>query len=94
MIKTMRGRFILSHVLPLLVIVPLMGIALIYVLETQVLLQNLSIELTGQALLVSEIASGWRDLWTRPAQAQEFTTLVHSHVEARVMLLDGEIYPE
>jgi hypothetical protein len=67
MIRTMRGRFVLSHVLPLLVIVPLMGIALIYVLETQVLLQNLSTELTGQALLVSEIASSWGDVWTSSA---------------------------
>ena len=90
MIKTMRGRFVLSHVLPLLVIVPLMGIALIYVLETQVLLQNLSTELTGQALLVAEMASSWEDVWTDPTRAQELTTLVHSHVEARVMLLDVE----
>jgi len=88
MIKTMRGRFVLSHVLPLLVIVPLMGIALIYVLETQVLLQNLSGELAGQALLVAEIASSWGDVWTDPARAQELTMLVHSHVDARVMLLD------
>jgi two-component system sensor histidine kinase BaeS len=92
MIKTMRGRFVLSHVLPLLVIVPLMGIALIYVLETQVLLQNLSTELTGQALLVSEIASSWGNVWTSPDRARELTTLVHSHVEARVMLLDAEGY--
>lgn len=90
MISTMRGRFVLSHVLPLLVILPLMGIALIYVLETQVLLQNLSTELTGQALLVAEIASSWGDVWTSPARAQELMMLVHSHVDARVMLLDME----
>jgi two-component system sensor histidine kinase BaeS len=88
MIKTMRGRFVLSHVLPLLVIVPLMGIALIYVLETRVLLQNLSVELTGQALLVAEIASSWGNVWTDPVRGQELTTLVHSHVDARVMLVD------
>ena len=90
MIKTMRGRFVLSHVLPLLIIVPLMGIALIYVLETQVLLQNLSTELTGQGLLVSEIASSWGNVWTDPDRARELTMLAHSHVEARVMLLDAE----
>ena len=90
MIKTMRGRFILSHVLPLLIVVPLVGIALVYVLETQVLLQNLSTELTGQALLVSEIANSWEDVWTNPARAQELATIVHSHIEARVMLLDNE----
>ena len=89
MIKTMRGRFVLSHMLPLLVVVPLVGIALIYVLETQVLLQNLSTDLMEQALLVSEMAGGWENVWTDPAQAQGLVTLVHSHVEARVMLLDG-----
>jgi len=66
-----------------------MGIALIYVLETQVLLQNLSAELTGQALLAAEIASSRGDLWVNPAQAQALTTRVHSHVNARVMLLDA-----
>ena len=90
MIKTMRGRFVLSHVLPLFVIVPLMGTALIYVLETQVLLQNLSTELTGQALLVAEIARSWGQVWDDPVRAQELTTLAQSHIEARVMLLNAE----
>ena len=90
MIKTMRGRFVLSHVLPLLVIVPLMGIALIYVLETQVLLQNLSTELTGQALLVAEMARSWGEVWDDPIRAQELTALAQSHIEARVMLLNTE----
>jgi signal transduction histidine kinase len=90
MIRTMRGRFVLSHVLPLLVIVPLMGIALTYVLETRVLLQNLSTELTGQALLAAEIASHRESVWTDPMRAQELTMLVYSHVDARVMLLDIE----
>jgi two-component system sensor histidine kinase BaeS len=88
MINTMRGRLVLSHVLPLLVMVPLMGIALIYVLETRVLLEDLSTDLMGQALLVAEIASGWGDIWTDRARAQQLTTLVHSHVEARIVLLD------
>jgi hypothetical protein len=85
MINTMRGRLVLSHVLPLLVMVPLMGIALIYVLETRVLLEDLSTDLMGQALLVAEIASGRGDIWTDRARAQELTTLVHSHVEARIV---------
>ena len=34
--RTLRTRFILSHVLPLLLVIPLMGLVLTYVLETQV----------------------------------------------------------
>jgi hypothetical protein len=34
MLRTLRWRLILSHVLPLLVVVPIMGLALVYVLES------------------------------------------------------------
>ncbi len=58
MLRTLRARFILSHVLPLLVIIPLMGIPLVYVLETRVLLPNLAGELVGNATLsIRNIAS-------------------------------------
>ena len=36
LLDTLRRRLVLSHVLPLLVIIPIMGITLIYVLETNV----------------------------------------------------------
>ena len=45
MFRTLRARSILSHLLPLLIVLPLIGLALTYVVETQVLLQNLSTEL-------------------------------------------------
>jgi two-component system sensor histidine kinase BaeS len=88
MLRTLRGRFVLSHVLPMLLIFPLMGITLVYVLETQVLLASLSNELTEQAGLVAEIAGGRTDIWDNPAQAQAFVTYLDSRLEARAMLLD------
>ena len=63
MLRTLRARFILSHVLPLAIIIPVMGIALIYVLETRVLLDVLSRELKGQALLAAKIAAGRSEIW-------------------------------
>ena len=90
MFNTLRQRLILSHVLPLLVILPLMGIALIYVLETEVLLPDLARELTGQAKLVAQLAKSQPDIWTDPAQAQTFATEVSSQGTARVMLLDSQ----
>ncbi len=93
MLRTLRGRFILSHMLPLLIIIPTMGVVLIYVLETQVLLVNLSTELADQAILVAELAMTQPDLWDNPAQAQAFVTRVSSLLTARVMLLrpDGRL---
>jgi len=88
MFRSLRGRFVLSHMLPLVVVIPLIGIALVYVLETQVMLDNLSIELMGQAVIVAEIAGTRTDIWADPAQARLFVALVDSHLATRVMLLD------
>lgn len=88
MLRTLRSRLILSHVLPLLVIVPLVGIALVYVLETQVVLVNLSKELVGQTVLVAEIASDHAEIWHDPAQAQVFISRLAPRLTAQLMLLD------
>ena len=70
MLKSLRRRMILSHTLPLLVIMPIVGIALIYALETKVLLPDLVRKLTGQAQLVAELAGDRPDIWHSQAQAQ------------------------
>jgi signal transduction histidine kinase len=90
MLRTLRSRFVLSHVLPLTIIIPVMGIALIYVLETQVLLDVLSQELEGQAMLSAKIAAGRPEIWREPEQAQAFVTEVGADVGTRVMLLDAQ----
>jgi two-component system sensor histidine kinase BaeS len=90
MLSTLRRRFVLSHVLPLLVIVPVMGIALIYVLETQVLQPLLVDELKVNASLIAEITRDNPDVWRDPAQAQAILGRVDQGVGARVMLLDPQ----
>lgn len=90
MLRSLRNRLILSHVLPLLVIIPLAGIALIYVLETRVLLPGLSNELEGEASLLAEIAGNQPDIWTNPTIAQSMFQRVSSRLTSRVMLLDSE----
>ena len=89
MFHSLRRRLIVSHVLPLLIIIPLMGIALIYVLESQVLLTNISNDLLGQALLLAEVASDEPHPITDPAQAQAFVTTMDPYVQARLMVLDA-----
>lgn len=89
MLRSLRSRFILSHVLPLLVIIPLLGLGLIYVLERQVLLENLSSELEGQALLAAELAASWEDAWVDSDRAADLVAFLAPRVDARVMLLDS-----
>ena len=51
----LRGRFVISHLLPLLLTTPLVAIALFYLLETQILLSDMSVNLQQQAQLIAEV---------------------------------------
>lgn len=93
MLRTLRNRLILSHVLPLLIIIPLMGVVIIYALETLVLLPSLSKELAGEASLLAEIASNQPEIWQNPDFAQDILTQTRPYLAARVMWLapDGSV---
>ncbi len=72
MIRTLRTRLILSHTLPLLIILLLTGLALDYVVETQILLPSFAEELTNEAKLLAEMVSQRPDLWDDSNSAQAF----------------------
>jgi two-component system sensor histidine kinase BaeS len=90
MLDTLRNRLILSHVLPLMVIIPIVGVALVYTLETRVLLVNLSRELEAQAILSAEVANDFSAIWHDAAQAQAFVARFGPRLTARLMLLTPE----
>jgi two-component system sensor histidine kinase BaeS len=92
MFRTLRLRFVFSHILPFLILVPLMGVALIYVLETQVLLNDLSNELMSQAVLIAELLSDRPAVWLDPSQAQVFISRLDPRLEVHVMLLSAQGY--
>lgn len=69
---SLRSRLILSHIGPLLVVIPLIGISLIYVIQTQMLLKNVTRELIQQATEVASAAHNRDDIWQNPAYAQAF----------------------
>jgi two-component system, OmpR family, sensor histidine kinase BaeS len=83
----LRTRFIISHILPVLLIVPLIGVALIYLLETQVLLQDLSTSLNQQAAVIATVAHGRSDIWTDVNQAEAFIALLNQQVSSNISLL-------
>ncbi len=88
--RSLRARLILSHILPLLVVIPLVGVALAYLLETQVLLAGLSNELERQAMLVAATAYNYPQIWYDPLDAQAFVAQVGEFLTARVMLVDAK----
>jgi signal transduction histidine kinase len=88
--RSLRTRLILSHVLPLLVVIPLVGITLAYLFETQVLLAGLSDELEREAALVATVASDYPQIWFDPELAQAFTTRIGERLAGQVMLLSAD----
>ena len=88
--KSLRSRLILNTLIPLLVIIPVTGILITYLLETQVFLGNITNELTRQAVLVADTASAYLEIWQDPVRAQAFVTHISPRLTAKVMLLDPE----
>ena len=88
MLNTLRGRFILSHILPLLIVIPLMGIATIYLIETQILAPSLLSELRGNALMLSRLAAREKEIWQDPTYAQQLLAQGSFRVDGRLMLMD------
>jgi signal transduction histidine kinase len=78
--------------LPVVVITPLVGIALVYLLETQVLLASVSNELMGQATLMANATSDQTGIWSDTGQAHAFVTDISPQVTARIMILDSRGY--
>lgn len=69
---SIRGRLIISHIIPLLVVSPLIGLTIYYLLQTQRELTSLSGELTRQAQTVAQLAQTQPDIFTDVEQAQLF----------------------
>lgn len=84
---SLRGRFILSHLIPLLIIVPLTGIALLYILEAQMQLTSISEDLSQQAELIAATTYGQADIWSDSSKAQSFVGSVSTQVSGQILLL-------
>jgi len=56
MFRTLRSRLVLSHILPLVIVIPLMYLLLSYLFETRLLLPRLAQDLVSDARLLTEIA--------------------------------------
>lgn len=88
--RSLKGRLILSHILPLLIIIPLVGLALLYTLETQVLLTNLAEQMQQQAAFTADLAKEQPDIWRDADKAHVFVTRFSTYHQSQVMLLDPQ----
>ena len=87
MFRNLRSRLILSHALPLLVIIPIIGVALTNLIETRVLLPSLSRALMTNAILLANVTGDQSELWSNPKYAEYYLTHLRHDISARVEFL-------
>jgi signal transduction histidine kinase len=87
MFRTLRSRLVLSHALPLLVIIPIIGIALSSLIQSRVLLPSLSRALMTNAVLLANVTGDQSELWSNPAYAEYYLTHLRHDISARVQFL-------
>ncbi|HSB67517.1 MAG TPA: ATP-binding protein [Anaerolineales bacterium] len=87
MLRSLRNRLIFSHTLPLLIIIPLLGMVLVYVVETKYFIPNLTKNLKGDAKLIADISSLSPGIWNDPRLAQDLLERVSTGHAERIILL-------
>src|SRR4026209_2029114 len=91
MFRSLRNRLIFSHILPALLLIPLMGAAMVYVLETRLLLPTVYSNLAKEAKLMAAITRNQPLFWQSSEAAQALVAGAGPYVNGRFSLvtLDG-----
>jgi signal transduction histidine kinase len=91
--RSLRNRLIFSHILPALLVIPLMGVAMLYVLETRLLLPLVYNNLAKEAKLMAEITRDRPVFWQNAESAQALVNDVSPYLSGRISLitLDGHL---
>jgi len=89
MLRSLRNRLIFTHILPVLTIVTLTGVALFYALETRFLLPRLAENLSNDARLLAEVSRGQSEVWANPLLFQVMMSRVRVDPAIRVMFLSA-----
>ena len=88
MIRSLRNRLIISHILPVLVIIPLAAVALFFVLESQFLLPSVAENLSQEARYLAELSRTEFQLFGNPVIVSNMLNRVRIDPSIRVMFLD------
>jgi signal transduction histidine kinase len=88
--RSLRGQFILSHILPFVIILPLAGLVLLFMLEAQIVLGQLSDNLEERAALIAEAVARQPELLADEAAARRFIAEISPLTDGEVYLLDAE----
>lgn len=87
--RSLRGQFILSHILPFVVILPIAGLVILYLVEAQIVLADLSANLEERAALIAEAIAQQPHVLTDPDAAQRFVNEYGPLTEGDIYLVDA-----
>jgi signal transduction histidine kinase len=88
MFRSLKTQLALSHALPVLLFVALLGFILLNQLERVYFLDNLAVELAAQGAIISSFTREEPELWRDPPLAQFVLEQLHARISAQVMLVD------
>lgn len=89
MFQSLRVRFALSHILPILLLVPLLSVLLIYLLQTRYFLDTLAEELVVQAQILADLATRQDGFGQDSSAVKQLVDAAGNTMTARVMVLDA-----
>ncbi len=82
-----RWRLLISHILPIFLLIPLVGLALIYIIENQLILPTLADEMINQGTLVASLVRDNPRVWNSPTEAQSLLVSLSVPRPTRIGLL-------
>ena len=93
MFRSLRTRLIFSHILPALLIIPLMGAVMVYVLETRLLLPTIYSNLAKEAKHMAAITRNQPVFWQNRQAAQVLVDGAGPYLNGwlSVVTLDGRV---
>jgi len=89
MFRSLRRRLIWSQILSLLLVIPIMGVILVYAIEKQFIIPQLAENLLGDSRLLAEVSSAEFELWGDPVLFEQMISRVKLDPAIQVMFLDS-----
>jgi signal transduction histidine kinase len=89
MFRSLRVRLALSHAIPVLLFVALLGTLFLYQLERYYFLDNLASELAAQGAIIAAFTRDQPQIWRDPALAQFAIEELRSGMSVQIMLINA-----
>ncbi len=88
MFKNLKFQFVISHILPILVIMPLIALAFYYAMGTNRILVDMQKTIQEQAKIITEYAKNNQNIWQSSSAAQKFIQEIRPNLVTGIVIFD------